>query len=271
MTLSVRLFAPDRAEITDLDSWFAHAPPEKGEAQWKDGYSAKEQAKAWLRSGTPAVPDELWSSIAELVPDGVDELYGRPEHETRLDRFSRRRQHDLFACLRREGDTLLVAGIEAKACEDFDGLVADREAFGPPSNKRARCNLLARALFARDVLDEATGEILDERLAAHGYQLWTAAVGAIIEAQQREVQQALLIVHQFLPRDADVAAASGDTRDWGTALARNADRFDEFVAALDESGSKSHETEFVQPDIQLHAVKVETTIDAGEPLDEGNR
>jgi hypothetical protein len=101
MAPPVRLFAPDRQEIHDLDSWLAHAPPEKGLAQWRDGYSAKEHAKAWLRSGFPAVPRELWSVLEPLAAGEVDELYARPEHATRLDKFSRARQHDLFACARR--------------------------------------------------------------------------------------------------------------------------------------------------------------------------
>jgi hypothetical protein len=42
MCLPARLFGPDGEEIVDLDSWFVHAPPEKGLAQWKDGFSAKE-------------------------------------------------------------------------------------------------------------------------------------------------------------------------------------------------------------------------------------
>jgi hypothetical protein len=260
-SLPARLFGPDRVEITDLDSWLRHAPPERGEAQWQDGYSAKEQAKAWLRSGSPAVPEELWSSIAHLAPVGVEEVYGRPEHQTRLDRYSRARQHDLFACARRDGETVLVVGIEATACEDFAGVVADRAASDPPSKKRARCNLLARALFGRDVLDEGTGEVLDQRLGRHGYQLWTAAVGTIIEAQQRKVDHAALVVHQFLPRDLGTAAEAGDTREWRPALAANAERLDAFVAAIEASGSTSHQTDFVEAGTTLHVVKVESTID----------
>jgi hypothetical protein len=260
MAPATRLFGLDRVEITDLDSWFTHAPPEKGETQWKDGYSAKEQAKAWLRSGAPAVPDELWSAVAHLVPAGVDQVYGRPEHQTRLDRYPRARQHDLFACARREGETVLVIGIEAKACEEFAGVVVDRAASGPPSNKRARCNLLARALFGRDVFDEETGEILDEGLADHGYQLWTAAVGTIIEAQQRGVDQAALVVHQFRPGDRDAGGDADDLRDWRSALASNAERFDAFARAIDESGSKSHRTALVKAGTTLDVVKVESTL-----------
>lgn len=256
MPVPARLFGPDRQEISDLSSWFRHAPPEKGEAQWRDGYSAKEQAKAWLRSGSPAVPEEMWSALAPRVTTEVDEVYGRPEHTTRLDRFSRARQHDLFACARSAGETVLVVGVEAKACETFDGLVADRATAAPPSRKRARCNLLSRALFGREVLDERTGAILDAGLGRHGYQLWTAAVGTIIEAQERGQDRAVLVVHQFLPRD-----PAGDSRNWPAALASNAAAFDAFVADLAATGGISHRTEFVEPGTKLEVVKVESTIE----------
>lgn len=66
----------------------------------------------------------------------LDRVYGQPEHHTKLDQYGKGRQHaDLFACVRREGETVLVAGIEAKACEGFDGVVADRAASTPPSNE----------------------------------------------------------------------------------------------------------------------------------------
>jgi hypothetical protein len=261
MPLPARLFGPDRVEIVDLDSWFEHAPPEKGAIQWRDGYSAKEQAKAWLRSGVPAVPEELWSAIADLTAGGVDEVYGRPEHRTKLDAYARARHHDLFACARRGGETVLVVGIEAKACEDFAGTVADRSASDAPSNKRARCNLLAAALFGREVFGEETGEVLDERLARHGYQLWTAAVGTIIEAQQRGVDDAVLLVQQFTPSDLAAAALLGDTRDWSSALASNAAAFDDFAAELEASGAVSHETQFVKAGTTLRPLNVHSAIE----------
>ena len=259
MLPTVRLFGTDREEIHDLPSWLAHAPPEKGEAQWKDGYSAKEQAKAWLRPGHPAVPSEFWDALSPFA-EGVDEIYARPEHETRRDGFPRNRHHDLFACARQRGATKMVIGVEAKACEDFDRTVGDRAVHGPPSNRRARCNLLSRALFGRDVLDEATGGILDPELATHGYQLWTAAVGTLIEAQEREVDDVVVVVHQFVPRDLDAAKVAGDRRDWKKNLADNHASFHKFVSALAAAGGRSHATDFVSARTELHVIKVESPI-----------
>jgi len=207
------------------------------------------------------VPQELWSALEPLLAGEVDELYARPEHTTRLDKFSRARQHDLFACARRAGKTVLVLGVEAKACENFGGVVGDRAWAAPPSKKRARCNLLSRALFGRDVIDEQTGAIVDDRLSQHGYQLWTAAVGTIIEAQARGQDRAVLVVHQFVPGDPAAARLAGDARDWPTALAANGEAADGFVAEFHAAGATSHETEFVRSGTTLDVVKGEGAIE----------
>ena len=50
--------------ITDMTSWFEHAPPAKGSAQWKDYRSAKELAQAWCRYGQVRCPEEVTSVLA---------------------------------------------------------------------------------------------------------------------------------------------------------------------------------------------------------------
>jgi hypothetical protein len=259
MVRSARLFGSDKQEIVDLAGWRMHAPPERGDVQWKDGYSAKELAKAWLRTGSPTVPDEFWSAVSPLLGE-VDEVYGRPEHKTKFDRYGRARQHDMLACARHDGVMIGVIGVEAKACETFDGSVRDRAKASKTSKQPARCNLLARALFGREVIDVDTRVILDEDLADHGYQLWTATVGTIIEAQQRGVGQAIVVVHQFQPRDLDAAREAGDQRDWPAALAANAKAFSLFEAAIAATGSCSHKTDFVEAGTAVRLVKANSHI-----------
>jgi hypothetical protein len=153
-----------------------------------------------------------------------------------------------------------VIGVEAKACERFDGTVANRRSASAPSKKRARCNLLSRALFGRPVMDEASGELLDEDLAGHGYQLWTAAVGTLIEAQRRGANTGVLVVHQFRPADLGAMRLARDDRDWESALRSNDTAISAFTSALKEAGGKSHATEFVEAGTRLNVVKVESLI-----------
>jgi hypothetical protein len=254
-----KLFAPDREEIASLDSWLSHAPPERGLTAWKDGESPKEQAKAWLRPGEPAVPEEVWAALDGLVEGGVDEVFARPAHPTLLDGAAAPRQHDLFACARRARETVLVVGVEATGAEGFDGLVADRLGPDAPEGERTRCNLLARALFGRDVVDEATGEVLDAELAGHGYGLWTAAVATIIEAQERGVDNVALVVHQFAPGARE--DRSGDAVDWEAAVKANLEAYEAFAAALEAAGAVSFATEYVKPGTRLQVAWVESSMD----------
>ena len=103
MSPPARLFGPDRVEDHRSRLVATSRTARKGRGQWRNGYSAKEQAKAWLRSGRSAIPAELWSSISDLGPVGVDEVYGRPEHQTRLDRYSAGRAEQRDSEREREG------------------------------------------------------------------------------------------------------------------------------------------------------------------------
>jgi hypothetical protein len=189
------------------------------------------------------------------------EVLALPEHKTRLDGFGRARQHDLLITVRDGGRVGAVVGVEAKACEPFDGVVADRAQHAPPSKRRARCNLMAQALFARDVMDEHTGEILDDALGAHGYQLWTATTGTIIEAQRAGAAVATVVFHQFRPADLAAARAVGDTRAWDTALAKNERSLQAFIDALEEAGATTHQTPFVQAGTRIDVRRVQTLVD----------
>jgi hypothetical protein len=259
MVPRARVFGTDGQEIFDPASWRVHAHPENPEVEWKPGYSAMEQANAWLRTGKPATPEEFWAAIADLAAN-ADEIYARPEHRTKLDNYRRRRQHDLFGCTRRKGKTTLVFGVEAKACEDFAGTVAQHAKPGKPSKARDRCNLLARALFGRDVVDQESGDILDARLSNHGYQLWTAAVGTIIEAQKRGKDEAVLVIHQLRPRVLSQGAFAGDPRNWSVALDTHKTLVGAFAADLAAAGGASHKTAFVKAGANLHVRMVETTF-----------
>lgn len=140
--------------IYSVDDWSQHSPPKGGEAQWKDGASAKECAKAWCRAAAPAIPEEL-SAVLESneATAGFRAATGIPEFETRLDNRGRGRVADLIVMGLARGCPTLVS-IEAKAGEDFGPLITARlrealEKSGVPD----RLNDLSRAVFGRPLLD----------------------------------------------------------------------------------------------------------------------
>lgn len=264
LTFEVIVIGHGEQPIRCLDDWFTHAPPAGGLNQWVDGYSAKEQAKAWLRSGSPAVPAELLEALRNVGVEDLESVTAYPEHETPLDQFGRggkgNRNHDVLAIGKRTSGETVVIGIEAKACERFDGIVATRASVPAPSKQPHRANLLSRALFGCDVCDVDTGAVVDADLAAHGYQLWTAAVGTLIEASKHEATLAVLLVHQFEP-DPLRGPDARDRRRWGAALKSNERALSTFVAVLAATGEAiSHPTEFVRGGIVLRVAKARAPL-----------
>lgn len=66
---SLAVMSIDRQSIFSIDEWCATCPSKKRGDQWKDGYSPKECAKAWFRTGSPATLGEL-AALWQTVPIG---------------------------------------------------------------------------------------------------------------------------------------------------------------------------------------------------------
>ena len=116
------------------------------------------------------------------------------------------------------------------------------------------------ALFGRDVCDAETSTVVAPDLAGHGYQLWTAAIGTLIEAGNYDATLAILVVHQFVPTPAS-PVQTGDRRNWPAALADNDAALTTFIAALGGFGAaRSHPTAFVCGGIELRVAKAQATL-----------
>jgi hypothetical protein len=219
-------------EIRTEAEWLAFAGPKEGEKQWEHGFSAMESARAWLRRGKPAVPDEL-AALLESTREtsSFRPLYAIPELVTRLDEFGGEdRNHDVAAVgIARAGPTLVA--VEAKAREQFGPLVgkhyeAGREKKG--SNIPERIRRLVHSLFGPDAID---GDEIIKPYADLRYQLLTALAGTLIEARRRFVDQAVLLVHEFTSR----SGPGGYVGTNKAGLARNADDWAAFIRALHSS------------------------------------
>lgn len=107
------------------------------------------------------------------------------------------------------------------------------------------------------MFDEAFGRDPGSRAYSwYPCDAWTAAVGTIIEAQNRDMDACALVIHQFRP----AAPIPDDKRDWLAVLAANQAQVEEFAAAVHAAGSVSFETGFVRPGTRLHVVTVDTTF-----------
>ncbi len=180
------------AKITNVDIWLKVAPPKGGEAQWKDGYSAKELAKFVIEH-----PEDFSKLLEKVVKSTIDYIpssfTGEPEATTNLppQGSSGPREHDLLLY-----DNRIVIGIEAKVDEPFGNdksIKQEKESTSEDKPKYERINWLMNTILRGRQIDEK--EVGDLK-----YQLFTATAGTLLEAARRGMEECIFLVLAFHPK-----------------------------------------------------------------------
>ena len=184
-------------QITNVDIWLKVAPPQKGLAQWKDGFSAKELAKFVIDH-----PKDLSKMIEEVLEKTVGKVpgsfTGEPEAETKLPSRGKGRNHDLLLYSEK-----LVIGIEAKVNEPYgNNRSILQESNTTSKGKNARIDWLLRT-----ILGEGRG-LQDTKVGKLKYQLFTATAGTLLEAAKRDLEECIFLVLVFHPKDGAVNQAN---------------------------------------------------------------
>ena len=130
----------DGPVIHDVASWFKHAPPAKGAAQWKDYRSAKELARAWCRYGEVRCPEEIATILkSQEITKGllIDQVVA--EMEIPFDEFrGGKRNADLALWGRQSrGTDKVVVTVEAKADEEY-GKTIQKQLQGAPVDRGSK-------------------------------------------------------------------------------------------------------------------------------------
>lgn len=169
--------------ITDIDSWFELSPPMGGLKQWKDGRSAKELAR-YMTKSYPIVPKEVENLLSNFT-SADSEFEWDAEYVTSFEK------HGLGKGEGRNHDGMMVnedvfVGIEGKADESLGNLLGE-ELKNASDNKMTRINGMIEMLF-------------DDGAESHKnlrYQLITASTATLLEAKERNLSKALLLVLVF--------------------------------------------------------------------------
>ena len=183
-------------KITNMDIWLKVAPPKGGEAQWKDGYSAKELARFVIEH-----PEVFSKLLDEVVKSTVgyrpSSFTGEPEATTNLppQGSSGPREHDLLLY-----DNRIVIGIEAKVNEPFGNDKSIRQE-KESTSKYERINWLIKTILQSRQIDEK--EVGDLK-----YQLFAATAGTLLEAAKRDLEECIFLVLAFHPKDGPVNQAN---------------------------------------------------------------
>lgn len=169
--------------ITDIDTWFALKPPMGGAKQWKSGRSAKELAR-YMTKAYPDVPKELEDLLWNFTsPDS--EFEWDAEYVTSFEK------HGLGKGEGRNHDGMMVngdifVGIEGKADKSLGNLLGE-ELKNASENKMKRINGMVEMLFGDS----------PENHKNIRYQLITASTATLLEAKERDLNKALLLVLVF--------------------------------------------------------------------------
>lgn len=192
-------------EITDIDGWFAAAPPKGRGNHWVDYRSAKEVARAWCPVGSePSPPQELLASHPLTKGADLDGADITPELRVRIDDLSGEpRNTDLAITCSVPGLTpsaqprKLAISVEDKADESFGQRAA--AAVKSAETRRQKGKASYGDQRVRDILKAILSGALENEpaLGRLRYQLLTATAGALSYARQQQADVAVLVVHEF--------------------------------------------------------------------------
>jgi len=208
MATKMTLTNQEGRPIRTLEGWYALAPPKKPVLQWKDGRSAKECAKAWLRSGVPAVPEELLALLnTHPLTQGFIGHRAAPEAIIRLDYLrGEHRNADMLLVGEAQGRKVLVT-VEAKVDEEFGSVLGEYYDASPRPRSRVqdRIDGLVAAMF---------GKKLDEEIRALRYQLLHGTAETLAAAGNEDAEVAVFLVHVFKTHLCDPVKAERNRADW---------------------------------------------------------
>ena len=111
----------DRRRLTTLAEWHSHAPP-KRKMHWKDGRSAKENARLWL-GWAPDLPPGIADVLRATGSIGTLRSWSaEPEARVSFDAFRGPANLDVLVQAQDETGPVVI-GVEAKADETFGSTV----------------------------------------------------------------------------------------------------------------------------------------------------
>ena len=204
--------------LTTIDQW------PRRDIHWKDGYSAKENARAWIDAAPSLQPDiaQILAACRGIGP--LRQWRAEPEARVAIDTYPGPPNIDLLLVAEDDYGPVVIA-IEAKADETF-GQTLDQRARAAARASKPSSKVVDRI---GDLLDRFGLDIKQPHVPQLRYQLLTATAAVLTEADRRSSERAVLIVHEF------VTPSTHPER-----RKRNAAALDLFLAtALDRQGHLS--------------------------------
>ena len=208
--------------LTSIDQW-----PRK-DCHWKDGHSAKENARAWLDAAPGLQPDiaRILAACRDIGP--VRRWCAEPEARIRIDSFRGEPPNIDLLIVAEDDHGPVVIAIEAKVNEPFGKELTLQYQCAQAAKRRSKDSKAVdriEHLLARFGLDIEQPHVRRLR-----YQLLTATAAALKEAERRSSQRAMLIVHEFVTSRTCPEESERNVADLNHFLATALDRRDNLAA-----------------------------------------
>jgi hypothetical protein len=190
--MTLRLDSPNGQAIRSFRDWLPLAHPPDAAVEWKDFHSAKELARAYFRTGSPSVPEEmaaLLDSRSETQGFQIEAAVAG-KSIVAATHWAKKRHSDLLLYGQR-GQEKMVIAVEAVADQPFGDTIDDTllHAATPDNPRPGMIYDLSRAVFGRPI---------DAGLRRLRYQLLHGLAATIIEAENQRAAFAVFVVHEFL-------------------------------------------------------------------------
>lgn len=188
-----------KLSINTVADWYNHCPPAGRQKQWKDGRSAKELAKDWIKTHGANLINVLnqSSTFKNVVFDLVS-----PEYNSKFDNFrGNSRQHDLLV-IGKDGKNDFLISIEAKADESFGATIKDHylkavtnKINGSKTKIPERIENLINNIFCRD----NNIDVFNLR-----YQLLYSIAGTLSEAKKQGISKCVLVIQYYCSTNTNI-------------------------------------------------------------------
>lgn len=195
--------------LSTLNEWLKYAPP-RNKNHWKDGRSAKENARLWL-GAAPCLPSDIEETLGSCC--GVEKLLswsGEPEAKVPFDSFSGPANIDLLLTAEDRYGRLVI-GIEAKADEPFGRTVETTLA---RARERLKKKPESKGVDRIGGLESRFELNLDQReILGLRYQLLTITAAVVAEAGRTSVRRGIVLVHELVSRLTTAKKRARNARD----------------------------------------------------------
>ena len=178
--------------IRSIDDWKDNCPPKDPVKHWKKDRSAFELASSYIKNNDSLIKNII---ISNGICNNVSIKVGYPEYETKLDNYGQGRVHDLLMMGNLDNDKGIIS-IEGKVDEPF-GSSTIKDYYMKSKVKQINGSNTKVCNRIEEMLEKLFCNSIPDKAIMLQYQLLTAVIGTLQEANIKKAKKAIFLVQVF--------------------------------------------------------------------------